>query len=452
MDSLTSSRYNQVTKIDNNNYAIFNPLSGAFDIADDASYKAFERGLARNEEEQKYWLERGYFFKNKSEEKIYIAKRYQDFLNVSEENEIQFILVLNYACNFNCSYCYQKGIDINHKNMSEEMLAAFIKYIVQYKEKNNKKITVTLFGGEPLLNNDKQKKLIEFLVDNLSKNDITMSVVTNGYYLEQYLPILEKVRIKELHVSIDGAQEEHDKRRSPKDGKGSYKQIMNGLVIAKNKKIPINIRLITDKKTIQTFPKLASDLQERGFFGLEKGQFKASLGRNYELIDESMTQDDLFDLDQMYQAYTDLLKQHPILEKLHIPSYFGITKMLDSGEMFVPSFDTCPAGKSEFVFDNSGKIFGCTASCGRDNYELGTFYPELKFDEIALKEWQTRNILNIEQCRDCSVGIVCGGGCGVIAKDRNGKVHSPNCKPIKNVMDIGINFYKEKILQKVNNI
>jgi uncharacterized protein len=124
--------------------------------------------------------------------------------------------------------------------------------------------------------------------------------------------------------------------------------------------------------------------------------------------------------------------------------------MVDSGEMYVPSFDTCPAGKSEFVFDASGNIFGCTASCGREGYALGTYFPALKFDELALRDWQTRNILNIPECVDCSVGVVCGGGCGVIAKDRNGKVHSANCKPIKEVMDIGINYYKKEILDKAH--
>lgn len=449
MDKLFKSRYNQITKMDKDHYAVFNPLSGAFDIADVDTVKAFESGVPRNDEENKYWLERGYYFANKASEKIYIAKRYQDFLEVSEENEIQFLLVPTYGCNFNCPYCYQKGIDTNKNIMSQEMLNAFVDYVVEFRDKNMKKVTITLFGGEPLLLSEKQKNLVSSLVDKVVENNISLAVVTNGYNLEEYVPMLNKAMIKEIHISLDGAEAEHNRRRNTKDGKDSYQKIMRGMEKAKDAGLPLNARLITDKQTLKTFPELAKDLEKRGFFDLPKGKFKTSLGRNYELIDESMTQDDLLSLDEMYKEYTDLMLINPILKKLHMPNFFGVKKMVDSGEMYVPSFDTCPAGKSEFVFDASGNIFGCTASCGREGYELGTYFPDLKFDELALKDWKTRNILNISECVDCSVGVVCGGGCGVIAKDRNGKVHSANCKPIKEVMDIGINYYRKEILDKV---
>ncbi len=448
MDKLFKSRYNQITKMNEDHYAVFNPLSGAFDVADADSVKSFESGIPRNEEEKKYWLLRGYYFADKASEKIYIAKRYQDFLEVSEENEIQFLLVPTYGCNFNCPYCYQKGIDINKNIMSQEMLDAFVDYVVNYRNKNNKKVTVTLFGGEPLLLNEHQKTLVSSLVDKLVEHSITLAVVTNGYNLEEYIPILQKAMIKEIHVSLDGAETEHNRRRSTKDGKDSYQKIMRGLEVAKEIGLPLNARLITDKQTLKTFLELAKDLEKRGFLDLPKGMFKTSLGRNYELIDESMTQADLLSLDEMHREYTELMLLNPVLRKLHIPNYFGVKKMVDSGEMYVPSFDTCPAGKSEFVFDASGNIFGCTASCGREGYELGSYFPVLKFNEQVLKDWQTRNILNIAECVDCSVGVVCGGGCGVIAKDRNGEIHSPNCKPIKEVMDIGINYYRKEILDK----
>lgn len=446
MNRCFPSRYNLVTQIDENSYAIFNPLSGAFDIADSKEKEAFESGVAQDSTQEEYWLERGYYFKDASSEQQYVNKRYFDFFDVSNENQIQFMLVLTYGCNFNCEYCYQRGVDTSKNVMSVDMLDAFIDFVIDYRNKHKKDVIVSLFGGEPLLPGKKHQELISHLIARLSLEKIPLTVVTNGYNLEEYIPLLSNADIKEIHVSLDGDRDEHDRRRQTKDGKDSFNKILNGMHAAKDAGFPINVRLITDKKTMSTLPGLAERLEEEGFFDLPKGRFKTSLGRNYELINEYVKPEDLFDLDQMYSAYVKLMLEFPILEKLHMPSFFGVTKVAKEGEMYVPSFDTCPAGKSEFVFDSSGSIFGCTASCGRDGYELGSFYPEVKWNNEELRAWKSRNILNIEECKECSVGVICGGGCGVIAKDREGKVHSPNCKPIKEVMDIGIQYYKDILL------
>jgi len=77
---------------------------------------------------------------------------------------------------------------------------------------------------------------------------------------------------------------------------------------------------------------------------------------------------------------------------------------------------------------------------------VGTYFPEVKFYEDKTKDWKTRSILEIEECKNCPVGVVCGGGCGVISYEKTGKVLSPNCKPVKEIMDIGIRYYKDYFL------
>jgi uncharacterized protein len=62
-------------------------------------------------------------------------------------------------------------------------------------------------------------------------------------------------------------------------------------------------------------------------------------------------------------------------------------------------------------------------------------------NDHAIKDWTDRNIFTIPECLSCDVAVVCGGGCGVIAKDRQGKVQAPNCKPIKKIMNEGLRYY-----------
>ncbi|HCL58157.1 MAG TPA: radical SAM/SPASM domain-containing protein [Spirochaetia bacterium] len=438
---MVPSKYNLITEISPDQFAVYNSLSGAFDIANLEEKERFEKGIPFSEDEKQFWLERGYYFDSKQKEEEYIQTRWEDFQIESSKNGVQFLLVGSYACNFACPYCYQGGIANKEDILSDEKLEAFIQFVIQYRKENKKEVYITLFGGEPLLK--RNEPMIRKIVEASKKENIPLSVVTNGYYLKEFLPILKDAPIHEIQVTFDGDQEIHDKRRVLKDGTKSFQKIFEGLEAALQSFLPLHIRLITDRETLPSFPALAEKLDRIGVLKLPKHLFKTSLGRNYELLDSYQRPKDLFSLDEMYREYTDLMVKNPILAKLHTPSYFGITQIVKEREMYLPSFDTCPAGKSEFVFDYSGNIYGCTASCGREGYEIGQFYPELVWNEKALLEWKTRSILTIEECKDCPVGVVCGGGCGVIANDENGKVQSPNCKPVKEVMDIGIRYFKD---------
>ena len=66
---------------------------------------------------------------------------------------------------------------------------------------------------------------------------------------------------------------------------------------------------------------------------------------------------------------------------------------------------------------------------------------ELKEDLI--EEWEERDVLSISECTNCSVRLACGGGCAAIAKSRTGKLHSPDCRPIKELLELGISLYNE---------
>ncbi len=440
---MIASKYNQITRLGDGRVVFYNLLSGAVDLGDEQDVAAFMSGISRTDEERTDWLERGYFFETPLAEQAYIAERYASFSADMATQEVQFMLVPTYACHFNCEYCYQKGIDSAHSLLDEERLIAFMSYIKQFKLDTGRSVTVTIFGGEPLWPGDKHTKLFERIIEELNAENIPMAVVTNGFYLKEYVSLLATGDLREVHVSIDGDKCEHDKRRRTKDDRPTFDTIVEGLVAAKEAKLPIQIRLIIDRKTLKTLPDLARRLEAMGFLDLPKELFKTSLGRNYELINDYSLPSDLFELDEMISEYVALLKAEPILARLHMPSFFGITQLINKGEMYQPSFDTCPAAKSEWVFDAAGNVYGCTASCGRDDYRLGQYYPALVMNEVAIKPWVDRTIFTIPECQSCSVAVVCGGGCGVIAKDREGNVQAPNCKPIKAIMDEGLRYYQD---------
>ena len=58
-----------------------------------------------------------------------------------------------------------------------------------------------------------------------------------------------------------------------------------------------------------------------------------------------------------------------------------------------------------------------------------------------IEEMQNRDILEIPECQDCAVAPACGGGCAVLAYNKSKTFLSPDCRPVKELVALGIEFY-----------
>ena len=121
-----------------------------------------------------------------------MAGKYLDFIDSREKDEIQIFFVTNYNCNFACSYCYQDQYQNPGNGLNKDVTDAFFSYVK--KEFAFRRKYVTIFGGEPLLNSPKQKEIIDYIITKSVEADLSLCFVTNGYYLEEYLPALKKGR------------------------------------------------------------------------------------------------------------------------------------------------------------------------------------------------------------------------------------------------------------------
>jgi uncharacterized protein len=52
-----------------------------------------------------------------------------------------------------------------------------------------------------------------------------------------------------------------------------------------------------------------------------------------------------------------------------------------------------------------------------------------------------RDVVSIAECKECCVQLACGGGCGSVAKNKNGSVCSTDCRPVKELLELGFAFY-----------
>jgi len=431
---LVPSRHNIVAKVPGSDeHVIANPLSGSADLIDATEAAAIAGGTP---DDAQAAVERGYLVEPDEETRRFRAA-YLDFVDARDQDEVQLFFAPTYACNFACTYCYQAEYGSSPVSDTAAVVAAFFRYVDE--QFHDRKKYLTIFGGEPLMPGAREHATIEALIGGAFERELDVAVVTNGYLLEEYLDLLGLAHLREIQVTLDGVGALHNKRRPLHGGGPTFDKIVVGIDRALVRDIPINLRMVVDRENLSGLVDLAHFARKRGWTA--HPHFKTQVGRNYELHYCQVEQDRLYSRLGLAEAFAALATKHPEVLELHRPT-FGLAKSLvETGELPGPVFDACPGTKTEWAFDMTGRIYACTATVGKPGEALGTFYPEVKLDEAQVSEWQERDVLAISECRNCTVQLACGGGCASIAKNQTGRLHAPDCRPVKELLGLGLALY-----------
>lgn len=435
------SKHNIFSRIrDSENYFLVNILSGNADIFNGEYAGKLKLLIEGGNPDDRAFVdemtEKGYLSEEAEEEKIY-RRKYLDFIDNREEEEIQIFFVTNYSCNFACSYCYQDQYSNPSQVLTRDIVDAFFSYV--NKEFASRRKYITIFGGEPLLGSNTQKELIAYIIEKSANYGLSLCFVTNGYHLEEYIPVLKKGLIREIQVTLDGTAKVHNSRRLLKGGGETFEKISKGIDACIQNGINVNLRMVTDRENIDDLPNLARHAIDRGWTG--SGLFKTQVGRNYELHHCQASPEKLFDRLSLYERISELIKDHPHIVEFYKPAYSISAFLAENGTLPDPLFDSCPACKTEWAFDYTGSIYPCTATVGKKDELLGTFYPERTKKEDIIEKWESRDVTSIPECSNCPVQLACGGGCGSVAKNRTGVINAPDCRPVKELMEIGFSVY-----------
>jgi uncharacterized protein len=155
------------------------------------------------------------------------------------------VLGITEQCNFRCRYCSYSGSYLGERKHSEKRMNfktakkavdLFMKLIMQdTRKKKRHDIYIGFYGGEPLLEFDLIKKIIQY-AENAAVNtgfhkrfDIVYRLNTNGYLLNVEKVAYFKEKNALVDVSLDGPEEEHDKFRVTASGRKTWGRIMKNL-------------------------------------------------------------------------------------------------------------------------------------------------------------------------------------------------------------------------------
>lgn len=158
------------------------------------------------------------------------GESYED--RVDNHSEL-IILELTGKCNFRCKYCiYSEEFDENRNFNNEDMTWETARKAIDYACTHNKNtLSITFYGGEPLIKFDLMKKSIDYALDTWSgKRELSFSFTSNLSLLtEDMAEYFANVPNLSVTASIDGPKDIHDAFRVYANNKPTFHDTLRGL-------------------------------------------------------------------------------------------------------------------------------------------------------------------------------------------------------------------------------
>ncbi len=327
-------------------------------------------------------------------------KKIRNTFTNKKKHPLMFSLLLTQSCNLRCRYCYEKENGDSHfknKYMSNEVLEKILESIFELS-KENKRVSICFFGGEPLVNIEGMR-LAVYHIEKFSKKysvKAGLSMTSNGtLFNNQVNDFITNNRIK-VQISIDGDQKTNDFNRYYLNGKGAFNN-----AISKTAKLR-NLLQLNARATITPYNLDLVSIY-KSLHDLKFNQIMLSPAFNY-FEDESS-------FNKLAEGYTDLfsyelrnIKNSCFLEVRQNKMFMQLFKRIHFSKKIDHS---CGIGRNLFAIDVDGSIYPCQRFVGEYDFRLGNINDITDLSELKKVDYDTRN----EKCEVCWARNLCLGGC-----------------------------------------
>ena len=182
-------------------------------------------------------------------------------------NPSYFTILSTTECNARCFYCYEKGR--KQFPMTDEVANKVADFIIKVRDRN-KPVHIGWFGGEPTYNT----KPMEIIYDKLIQNKIpyNSSMISNGYLIDEEMckKFVDKYKIKNIQITIDGIGNKYDKVKNyiyEKD-ESAFDRVIDNVERMLQAGIRVAIRMNLDLHNADSLKQLIHFLRQRlGHYG-----------------------------------------------------------------------------------------------------------------------------------------------------------------------------------------
>lgn len=342
-------------------------------------------------------------------------------------------LHIAHTCNLNCSYCFAS----QGKYHGERALMSFdvgkraLDFLVE-NSGTRRNLEVDFFGGEPLMNFDVVKKLVEYArsIEKEKGKNFRFTLTTNGVLVDDDVIDFANKEMSNVVLSLDGRKEVHDRYRVDYMGRGSYDTIVpkfQKFVKARGGKNYYMRGTFTHAN-----PDFLEDIKtmlDLGFSELSMEPVVAAPG------DESaLTQEDKAIVMKQYEELADLMLKRDKEGKPFTFYHYMID--LKGGPCIYKRISGCGSGTEYMAVTPWGDLYPCHQFVGDEKFKLGDIWHGVSNKEIQ-NEFASCNVYARNECRDCWARLYCSGGCAANAYHATGSV--------KGVYEYGCDLFKKRM-------
>ncbi len=402
-------------------WVLLNTLTGAVDVVDREGFEQLNRMKESDFSTTDPGFvavlrKRGYVFEDNEEDEL-LRRMFEEHTKKVHGGPVKALICPTFACNLGCTYCFQG--DLREKvsaNLRKEEIGLLFRSLDKIvREKKACEAQINLSGGEPLLRSNYE--LTDRILQFASERNYPVGITTNGVNVVHFRPLLEKYQtsIGNVQVTIDGPARVHNQRRRFLNGSGSFDRIVKGVDLLMALEIPTVLRVNVDLQNVDFLPELAEFISSKRWNG--KKHFRARLAKV-----ENHTEIEKKDSDSLDYTLTELIEsltsRYSLMRDAFVDTRISrtlgqISKIVQKEYgQYNPNFYYCEATSAElYVFGADGLLYPCGEAAGNPSFSVGRFLPRLEIDQDKVKCWQNQSIVEIPECSQCSIALLCGGGC-----------------------------------------
>ncbi|MBO5454670.1 MAG: thioether cross-link-forming SCIFF peptide maturase [Clostridia bacterium] len=338
-----------------------------------------------------------------------------------------------HTCNLNCSYCFASQGEYKGERavMSFETGKRALDFLIE-NSGTRKNLEVDFFGGEPLMNWDVVKKLVEYArsIEKEHNKNFRFTLTTNGVLVDEDVIEFANREMSNVVLSLDGRREVHDRFRVDYAGKGSWEKIVpkfQKFVEARGGKNYYMRGTFTHHN-----PDFLKDIEEMlslGFTELSMEPVVCAPGDECEL-----TKEDLPVLFEQYEKLAELMLERKKEGKPFTFYHYMID--LSDGPCIYKRISGCGSGTEYMAVTPSGDLYPCHQFVGDEKFRLGDIYTGVTNHKIR-EEFKQCNVYERSECRSCWARLYCSGGCAANAYHATGS--------IKGIYEYGCELFKKRM-------
>jgi uncharacterized protein len=355
---------------------------------------------------------------------------------------LRYTLVMTYACNLRCPYCYEEGARPERRSMSPEMGRLVVEAIKRESRASGiKDIGLTLYGGEPLLNLRVASSMLKEICSWADSEgaSVRTSLISNGVLVSKAAIKALGPSLETAQLTLEGAPAHHDRVRVGPRGAPTFARILAAA------------RLLLDHGVAVSFRVQLSPQSVDGAEGVLQALADARL------------------LDQVGLYFFPIMDIQKVCSARGLQCYKGYfspeirRRLFDLALRYDVDCFPMPApvwarpycsfiNLHAWLVDPRGRKYKCVSLVGEESWVTGSVTGEPS--PLERQRWLAREMVLLNRlgcdfpaCVECECLPACDGGCGYFGIDEAGH-WNPTCEMHKELLREWIAYRYRRLRQR----